>query len=104
MSAALVWCPFADEDSAATVAGALLDEGLATCVNLVPGMRSLYVWAGERHEARETGALFKTRADLLDRAIARVAALHPYAQPAVLGWACEAASQATVAWLEALPQ
>ena len=48
MSAALVWCPFPDEDEAAALAGRLLDEGLIVCANLLPAMRSLYRWNGER--------------------------------------------------------
>jgi periplasmic divalent cation tolerance protein len=100
--AALLWGPFPDEDSAATVAGVLLDEGLVACANLLPAMRSLFVWQGVRDEARECGALFKTRAGLLEPATARLSALHPYAAPAVVGWRCECAGAPTLAWLEAL--
>lgn len=100
MSAALVWCPFPDEDSAAATADALLREGLIACANLIPGMRSLYVWRGEHGEARETGALLKTSGVLLNRTVERLAELHPYDTPAVVGWSCDAASMATLAWLE----
>ncbi|MDE2404303.1 MAG: divalent-cation tolerance protein CutA [Sphingomonadales bacterium] len=103
MTAALVWCPFADEDSAAAVAAALLDEGLVTCANIVPGVRSLFIWRGQREDAREAGALFKTSGALLPRAIARIEALHPYDQPAVLGWHCDAANPATLDWVGGLP-
>lgn len=37
----LVWCPFPDEDEARQAAGALLDEGLIACANIVPGLVSL---------------------------------------------------------------
>ncbi|HZU65589.1 MAG TPA: divalent-cation tolerance protein CutA [Novosphingobium sp.] len=100
--AALIWCPFADEASAAAVAGALLDEGLVACVNILPAVRSLYIWQGARGEGAEVGALFKTRADLLEAAIARIAALHPYEAPAVVGWHCDGAAAPTLAWLGAL--
>ena len=96
---ALIWCPFADEASAAEAAAKLLDEGLVACANLVPGVRSLYVWQGERGETRECGALFKTDAVLLDRATARLAQIHPYEAPAVLGWRADSAASATAAWL-----
>jgi periplasmic divalent cation tolerance protein len=99
---ALIWCPFPDGDSAARVAKTLLDEKLIVCVNIMRGMLSLYEWKGERGEDEEAGALFKTDAALLDRAIARMGELHPYAQPAILGWQCDAASQATAAWLAGL--
>jgi periplasmic divalent cation tolerance protein len=99
MSAALIWCPFESEAQAAEAAGQLLDEGLVACANLLPGVRSLYVWNGERGEARECGALFKTDADLLDRAVARLAAIHPYETPAIAGWRADATAPAMAAWL-----
>lgn len=101
-TAALIWCPFPDPDSAAACANALLDEELIACANLIPGMISLFAWNGERDEARETGVVLKTNAARLDRAIARLAALHPYDEPAIVGWCCDAAAPGTIAWLGAL--
>jgi periplasmic divalent cation tolerance protein len=98
MSAALVWCPFENEEAAAAAASQLLDEGLVACANLIP-VRSLYVWQGERGEARECGALFKTEARLLERAVARLAAIHPYEAPAIAGWLADATPPSTAAWL-----
>lgn len=100
MSAALVWSPFGDSESAEAVAGQLLDEGLVACANILPGVRSLYRWKGERGEGAEVAVLFKTRADLLDAAVARLEALHPYESPAISGWRCDAAGMATLAWLD----
>ena len=99
MSAALIWSPFASEEDAAGAASQLLDERLIACANLFPGMRSLYRWRGERGEARECGALFKTSETLLDKAVARLADLHPYETPAIIGWRADAAPPATIAWL-----
>lgn len=97
---ALIWCPFGDRESASRVAGQLLDEGVIACANILPEIYSLYVWDGERGEGRECGVLFKTSASTLDQAIARLAELHPYDTAAILGWRCDAASPATLAWLE----
>jgi len=99
---ALAWCPFPDRDSAAAAAKSLLDEKLIACANIMPGMLSLFEWNGERGEAGEAGMLIKTNAALLARAIARLAELHPYDQPAILGWRCDAATPETAAWLGAL--
>lgn len=101
IGAALIWCPFEDEDSAAAAAGQLLDEGLIACANLLP-VRSLYVWNGERGEGRECAALLKTRADLLDAAVARLAAIHPYDTPAISGWCCGSTGVAMQEWLALL--
>lgn len=102
MSAALIWCPFANEEDAAAAAARLLDEGLVACANILPGMRSLYVWQGERGEAAECGMLLKTDAALLDRAVARLAEIHPYDCPAVSGWRADAVAPATLDWLAAV--
>ena len=99
---ALVWCPFPDADSAAAAADALLDEGLIACANILPGMVSRFVWNGERGNAVEAGVLFKSNAEKLATLTARLAELHPYDEPAIVGWHCDAAAPGTVAWLEAM--
>jgi periplasmic divalent cation tolerance protein len=99
MSAALIWSPFASEDDAAKAAAQLLDEGLVACANIIPAVRSIYLWQGERGEARECVVLFKTEASLLDRAVARLAAIHPYETPAIAGWRADVTAPATAAWL-----
>lgn len=98
---AVIWCPFPDAAQAETVCVQLLDEGLVACANILGPMRSLFTWQGERAEAEETGVLFKTDAALLDAAVARLGALHPYDTPAILALRCEG-HPATVAWLAEL--
>jgi periplasmic divalent cation tolerance protein len=75
---------------------------LIACANILGAVRSVYEWNGERGDAREVGVLFKTDASRLDAAVARIAELHPYAAPAVLGWRCDTAAPATAEWLRAL--
>lgn len=99
---ALIWCPFADEESAARIARQVLEEGLIACANLMAPHRSIYRWQGETAEGSEVGVLFKTDAALLDAAVARLAELHPYDTPAILGWRAEAAAPATARWLGGL--
>lgn len=102
-AAFLVWCPFPDEAEARAVAGTLLDEKLIACANIVPGLVSLYEWRDERGEAREVGVLFKTRAALAERLVARLGQLHSYQSPAITGWKADAAAPCTLAWLGGLP-
>lgn len=101
---ALIYCPFPDAATAERIGARLLDEGLIACINIGPGVRSLYVWEGERGESAETPALLKTSAARLGAAVARLEDLHPYDAPAILGWCCEAAGSATQAWLERLDE
>jgi periplasmic divalent cation tolerance protein len=99
---ALIWCPFPDADSAADVAQMLIYERLIACANIMPGMRSLYVWNGDHGDEIEVGVLFKTNAAQLPRLTVRLGELHPYDEPAILGWTCDTAAPATAAWLGAL--
>ncbi len=100
--AALIWSPFATEEDAAAAATILLDEGLIACANIMPAMRSLYQWLGERGDSRECGALFKTEAGLLAQAIARLEEIHPYDAPAIAGWETDLCGTATAGWLGGL--
>ncbi len=100
---ALIWCPFGSEEDAAEAARQLLDEGLVGCANIIPAIRSIYEWDGERGDEREVAALFKTNDALLDRAVARLDEIHPYDTPAAIGWRAYTAAHAARQWLGALP-
>lgn len=100
--AALIWCPFADEDSAASIARQLLDEQLIACANILGRMRSIYRWQGETGDSEECGVLMKTDAALLGKAVARLEAIHPYETPAIMGWPCAETGVASRAWLAGL--
>ena len=50
--------------------GLLVDRGLAACVNILPGMTSIYIWDGKRQRDAEAAMLIKTRTSLADTAIA----------------------------------
>ncbi|SFG23132.1 divalent cation tolerance protein [Novosphingobium sp. CF614] len=102
--AALIWCPFPDEDAALAAIHVLLDERLIACGNVLPAMTSIFVWNGVKDTAREVGVLLKTGTGLLQTAIRRLTELHPYQDPAVLGWHCDAAAPATLAWLAEIPE
>ncbi|MCB2089242.1 MAG: divalent-cation tolerance protein CutA [Sphingomonadaceae bacterium] len=100
--AALIWCPFPDEEAALAAGQVLLDEQLVACCNILGSMTSLFAWQGETSRSVETGVLFKTDSSVLTAAVARLEKLHPYAEPAILGWHCDAAAEATRTWLGAL--
>ncbi len=63
---------------------AIVADGLAACVNILPGMVSIYRWQGEIERADEVVMLLKTRVDLAAAVAQAVRARHPYETPAVL--------------------
>ena len=70
-----------DAETAARIARALVQERLAACVNLVPGVRSIYRWQGAVEDAAEVLLVMKTRAERIDALAARLRTLHPYDLP-----------------------
>jgi periplasmic divalent cation tolerance protein len=73
-----------DVEVGTRLARALVAEGLAACVNVVPGVRSVYRWQGELHDDAEVLLVAKTRADRAEAFGVRVRELHPYELPELL--------------------
>jgi periplasmic divalent cation tolerance protein len=95
----LVTAPSADE--AARLARALVEERLAACGNVVPGLRSIYRWKGAVQEDGEALLLLKTTRARFEALRARVLALHPYEVPEVIAVGVEAGSAPYLAWIAA---
>lgn len=89
------------KDEATRIARALVEEGLAACVNLVPGVRSIYRWEGAVADEEEVLLIAKTRRQRFDELESRIRALHSYAVPEILALAVEGGSAAYLDWLAA---
>lgn len=74
-------CP--DADSAKTIARALLERGLAACVNMF-SISSMYLWKGALEEGEEVGVLIKTTSDRYEDIERALSEMHPYELPAIL--------------------
>jgi periplasmic divalent cation tolerance protein len=72
---------------------ALVGERLAACVNILPGMISVYRWQGAVERAEEAGMIVKTRASIAKPVCAAVKAGHPYDTPAILALPIESVDQ-----------
>ena len=80
----LLYSTFPSLEGAERVGAMLVEQRLAACVNLIPGMVALYVWEGKRHRDEEVVMIAKTRRDLAGAAMAAVRAAHPYTNPALV--------------------
>lgn len=90
-----------DGETGARIARALVEERLAACVNVVPGVRSIYRWQGRIEDDAEVLLIAKTHADRCEELAARVRALHPYDLPEVIALAVAGGSSDYLAWLRA---
>ncbi len=73
-----------DAETAQRVARTLVDERLIACANVLPGVTSIYRWAGAVHTDAECLVVMKTRETLVPRLLERATALHPYDVPELL--------------------
>ncbi|MEE2665941.1 MAG: divalent-cation tolerance protein CutA [Myxococcota bacterium] len=89
----------APERVARELARALVGERLAACVNLVPGVRSIYRWQGEIEEDEEVLLVAKTQHDRVAALSQRVRELHPYDLPETLALSAAGGSAAYLAWV-----
>ena len=78
---------------------ALVEERLAACVNIVPGVVSLYSWEGALQRDDEVLLFAKTPASLAVAARERIVALHGHDVPCVLTLPIEDGHPAYLAWL-----
>src|SRR5262245_44692831 len=78
---AVVLTTAGSESEAASLARALVDRRLAACVNVVPQVRSIFLWGGEVHDDREWLLLIKTRRDRFEAIRQAIRALHSYELP-----------------------
>lgn len=76
-----VTCP---PPSAPAIAEALVQQRLAACVNILPGVRSVYRWQGRVESAEETLLVAKTAAHRYAELETAVRALHPYELPEIV--------------------
>lgn len=80
----LCLCSCPDATSAEQLAGALVGERLAACINIVPGLRSVFRWQGSVQRESEVLLLIKTTRSRYPALQARLPQLHPYELPELL--------------------
>jgi periplasmic divalent cation tolerance protein len=86
-------------ERAAEIARALVEERLAACGNVVPGISSIYRWEGKVQDDQEALLVLKTARDRFEALRERVLALHPYQVPEVIALEVEAGSAPYLAWI-----
>jgi periplasmic divalent cation tolerance protein len=75
-------CP--DAATAERIARDLVADSLAACVNVVPGVRSIYRWNGAVQADEEALMILKTTVERLPAVRERLLALHPYDLPEIV--------------------
>lgn len=92
-------CP--DEETANAIALAVVEAGLAACVNILPRAQSIYRWQGKVESATEIPLLIKSTAALYPALQAAIAQRHPYDVPEIIALPITRGLPAYLNWVAA---
>lgn len=95
----LVLCTCPDNNTAETLASAMVSAQLAACVNILPGIRSVYIWNGQIESSDECLLLLKTHRDSLEELQKNLNLHHPYDVPEIISLVIDDGFPPYLAWI-----
>jgi periplasmic divalent cation tolerance protein len=95
----LIYSTFPSPEAAAEVGKELVEARLAACVNIIPGMRSIYRWEGKITQDSEAVMIIKTRASLAETVMGATKQRHSYTNPALLVIPLDGGAADYLGWL-----
>lgn len=96
----LVYCTCPDESVGHSIASRIVEKGLAGCVNIVPGLTSIYKWEGEMKSGTEILLLIKTPADRCAALTRELTDIHPYELPEIIAVPITSGHQPYLDWIK----
>ena len=99
LSPLIILCTCPDRTTAERIAETVVSERLAACVNIAPGLTSIYRWEGQIQREAELLLLIKTRQEIYSLLEARIRELHPYQVPEIIALPIQAGSAAYLDWI-----
>lgn len=101
MDYSVLYITAGSKNEAVALARGLVEARLAACANVIDGVTSVYWWEGALQQGAEAVVIAKTKAALVERAIARVKELHSYDCPCVVALPITAGNPAFLDWVGA---
>ena len=80
----IIFCTIGTHDQAQKLAKPLVEKKLAACVNIIPGLTSIYKWKGELYNETECLMIIKTKKNLFEDIKTEILSLHPYDLPEIV--------------------
>jgi periplasmic divalent cation tolerance protein len=99
MNELIVFITAPNEDEAAKIARALVEEKLAGCVNIIRNIRSIYRWQGNIEDDTEVLMIAKTKKKLFNSLEKKVKELHSYSVPEIIAMPIAEGSNEYLQWL-----
>jgi periplasmic divalent cation tolerance protein len=98
----LVTCSSLDE--AEGIANILIEQKLAACVNVIPEIKSTFLWEKKLSKEKEVLLIAKTRGELFEPLAQQVKKLHSYDLPEIIALPIEAGSKDYLDWIKQATQ
>jgi periplasmic divalent cation tolerance protein len=95
----VVFVTASNKKEAERIAGGILKEKLAACVNIIEKITSFFWWEGKIDRASECLLIIKTRKALLAKLIKKVRALHSYEVPEIIALPIVAGNKKYLEWI-----
>ncbi|MDG4552352.1 MAG: divalent-cation tolerance protein CutA [Candidatus Contendobacter sp.] len=95
----IILCTCPDLATAERIAETVVGERLAACVNIVPGLTSIYRWENRAQRDTELLLLIKTHQAVYSSLEARIRELHPYRIPEIVALPIQTGSAAYLNWI-----
>jgi periplasmic divalent cation tolerance protein len=96
----VVFITTANAEEAQRIAGVLLNERKAACINIVPGVSSLFWWQGKIDSAEESLLIVKTKASVLSQVVNLVKQHHSYDVPEVIALPIIGGNRDYLEWMD----
>lgn len=96
----VVFCACPSPDVAEKIASMLVAKGLAACVNIIPGVRSIYKWEGKIEDESELLMIIKTHQERLPDLRQAILEQHPYEVPEIIDIKIDGGSVGYLSWLD----
>ena len=95
----IVYCTCPREKSR-EVARKLVEDRMVACVNVIPGVQSIYRWEGQVQEETEDLLVMKTSEDAVIHLLVSLPDLHPYDVPEILSVEVSEGHRPYIDWVE----
>lgn len=95
----VVLCSVPSRDVGKTIAHTLVEEHLVACVNLIPGIESVYYWQGKVTSDNEELLIIKTAEEIVPLLTERIKKLHPYDECEVIALPIVGGSHSYLKWV-----
>ncbi|HHL45798.1 MAG TPA: divalent-cation tolerance protein CutA [Gammaproteobacteria bacterium] len=98
----LIFCTCPDRDCAQNLANTIVEQRLAACVSILPGVHSIYHWQGKQESADEILLLIKTHSQVYPALERLIQQQHPYELPEIIAVPVENGLPAYLNWISEL--